>query len=259
MLVLSSLGLVKYTYRKRGIINSSNENTGRVMTDEIPTHIGYILDGNRRWAKQHGLPTYEGHLAGVTALEDVLKATVDSGVKNISFYTWSTENWKRAEKEVRMTLKIVRSIFDRELQRLIDEGCRFIVLGDTEGVPDDIVKIMRDAEERSRNGNRATLAMCFNYGGQQEIVRAARRAIEQQVDPADLTMENFAQYLDHPELPPCDLIVRTSGEQRLSNFMLWRSAYSELYFMDKYWPDMRATDVDDILEEYKSRKRRYGV
>ena len=229
------------------------------MSSGVPKHVGFILDGNRRWAKKHGLPTYEGHLAGVTALEEVIEATIDAGVEYVSFYTWSTENWKRAEDEVRSTLKIIRSIFKKELKRLISEGCRFVALGDMESIPDDIRKIIKETEEQSRNGKRATLAMCFNYGGQQEIVRAASRAIEAGEDPKKLDNQSFRQYLDHPEVPDCDLIVRTSGEQRLSNFMLWRSAYSEFIFVDKFWPEMTSDDVSDILEEYSKRNRRIGA
>lgn len=225
---------------------------------KIPKHIGFILDGNRRWAKKHGLPTYEGHLAGVTALEDVLEACVEQGIEYISFYTWSTENWHRAESEVRATMKIIRSIFGRELKRLIKEGCKFVVIGDLEGVPDDIKKLMQKAEEDSKHGTKATLVMCFNYGGQQEIVRAAQRAIESGVSADELTLDNFSQFLDHPEIPACDVIVRSSGEKRLSNFMLWRSAYSELIFVDKLWPDMRPGDVTAILKEYTKRDRRFG-
>lgn len=224
----------------------------------VPVHVGYILDGNRRWARSHGLPTYEGHLAGVNALEEVIEASIDAGVKYISFYTWSTENWSRAEEEVRATLKIIRSIFKRELKRMIKEGCRFVALGDMETIPKDIKKMILEAEEDSKNGARATLAMCFNYGGQQEIIRATQRAIDAGVEARTITSKTFVQYLDHPEVPPCDVIVRTSGEKRLSNFMLWRSAYSEFIFLDKNWPEMTKQDVIDILEEYKQRDRRIG-
>ena len=225
---------------------------------ELPRHVGYILDGNRRWAKMHGLPTYEGHLAGVTALEEVIETTINAGVEYVSFYTWSTENWSRAESEVRATMRIIRSIFGRELKRLIQEGCRFVALGEREGVPADIQKLIEKAEVESRDGTRATLVMCFNYGGQQEIVRATQKAIEQKMSPTDITRDSFVQLLDHPEIPPCDMIVRTSGEHRLSNFMLWRSAYSELMFIDKLWPDMRADDVRELLEQFAARHRRFG-
>ncbi len=225
----------------------------------IPRHIGFILDGNRRWAREHGLPTYEGHLAGLNALEDVLRASVDAGVEYISFYTWSTENWNRAESEVSAMMKLIRRVFKRELKELIKAGCKLVVVGEKTHLPDDIIQMIHDAEASSRDGDKATLVMCFNYGGQQEIVRATQRAIAAGVDPDSLTPDNFAQYLDHPDVPPCDLIVRTSGEQRLSNFMLWRSAYSEFLFLDKYWPDMTPADVGAILDEYTKRNRRHGA
>lgn len=224
----------------------------------VPTHVGLIIDGNRRWAKKHGLPPWEGHVAGMNALEDVIRELVDQGVEYISFYTWSTENWKRAEAEVKAFMNLVRRMFKSELKRLIQEDCRFVVLGDRSSMPQDIRTMIEEAEADSRHGKRATLAMCFNYGGQQEIVRATSRAIQAGVNPAELTNEEFTQYLDCPEIPPVDLIVRTSGEQRLSNFMLWRSAYSELLFLDKFWPDMRPSDVTAILEEYNRRERRHG-
>lgn len=226
---------------------------------DAPIHVGYILDGNRRWAKKHGLPTYEGHLAGVAALEQVLEATIDSGVKYVSFYTWSTENWSRAESEVRATMKIIRSIFKNELKRLIRADCRLVVMGDRRSIPQDIRQMIDEAESQSASGQRATLVMCFNYGGQQEIVRATQRIIAARVDPQALDGAEFANYLDHPEVPPCDLIVRTSGEQRLSNFMLWRSAYAEFVFVDKFWPEMKSTDVAAILDEYSKRNRRHGA
>lgn len=224
----------------------------------IPRHIGYILDGNRRWAKQHGLPTYEGHLAGYNVLKDVIEATADAGVEYISFYTFSTENWNRAEEEVRGIFTLIRRLFKTDLKQLQKEGFHLVVLGDRQGLPEDIIEMIEAAESASREGKRATLAMCFNYGGQQEIVRAAQRIAREGIAAESLDEETFARYLDHPDIPPCDLIVRTSGEQRLSNFMLWRSAYSELLFLDKYWPEMRHEDVRDILKEYARRTRRFG-
>lgn len=224
----------------------------------VPVHVGYILDGNRRWAKRHGLPTYEGHLAGYNALKDVIEASADAGVKYISFYTWSTENWSRAETEVRGVMKLIRRLFKVDMKQLVKDDFRLVVLGGRDKLPDDINTMIDEAEAASREGSRATLAMCFNYGGQQEIVRAAQRIATDGVDPESVTAESFTQYLDHPDIPPCDLVVRTSGEQRLSNFMLWRSAYSELLFLDKLWPDMRKEDVAAIIEEYNRRSRRFG-
>lgn len=224
----------------------------------IPVHIGYILDGNRRWAKKHGLPTYEGHLAGYNALKDVIEATADAGVKYISFYTFSTENWGRAEEEVRGIFKLIRRLFKTDLKELQKKGFHLVVMGERSNLPDDIVHMVEEAEQTSQTGVRATLAMCFNYGGQQEIVRAAQRIVQDGIAVDDLDEKTFTDYLDHPDIPPCDLIVRTSGEKRLSNFMLWRSAYSEFLFLDKLWPEMRHEDVNDIIEEYQRRTRRFG-
>jgi len=231
------------------------------MNDEplrVPAHVGYILDGNRRWAKKYGLPTYEGHLAGYNALKEVIEATADAGVKYISFYTWSTENWTRAEEEVRGVMRLIRRLFKVDIKELVEKGFKLEVLGGREHLPSDIVTMIDEAEANSAHCTRATLAMCFNYGGQQEIVRAAQRIAAAGVDANDVDAAMFERYLDHPNIPPCDLIVRTSGEQRLSNFMLWRSAYSEFLFLDKFWPEMRPEDVTAIIEEYNRRSRRFG-
>lgn len=243
------------------------------LQPKTPRHIGYILDGNRRWAKKHGLPTYEGHLAGYNALKEIIDATADAGVEYISFYTFSTENWNRAESEVRGIMKLIRRLFKSDIKELVKKGYKLVVLGGRENLPDDICKMIDDAEAASAPNSRATLAMCFNYGGQQEIVRAAYRyaqylckmqqggtLLQTNDDKYDeaILAEEFAEFLDHPEVPPCDLIVRTSGEQRLSNFMLWRSAHSEFIFLEKLWPDMKREDVAAIVEEYNKRSRRYG-
>ena len=222
----------------------------------IPRHIGYILDGNRRWAKKYGLPTYEGHLAGYNALKDIIEATSDAGVEYISFYTFSTQNWNRAEGEIRGIMRLIRRLFKTDITQLVKEGYKLVVLGSRDHLPADIIKLMDEAEEKSKAGTKATLAMCFNYGGQEEITRAVQRLIDS--GTTSVTLKSFTAALDHPEVPDCDLIVRTSGEQRLSDFMLWRSAYSEFLFLDKLWPEMTKEDVTDILEEYKRRGRRFG-
>ncbi len=224
----------------------------------VPTHIGYILDGNRRWAKKHGLPTYEGHLAGYNALHDVIDATVEAGVDYISFYTFSTKNWQRTETEVKGIMSLVRRLLKNDVKQFIKKGYKIVVLGERTMIPEDIVRLIDDAERNSVAGTKATLAICFSYGGQEEIVRAAQRLIEQSVAASEVTLQSFADALDQPSVPPCDLIVRTSGEQRLSDFMLWRSAYSEFIFLDKLWPEMTKQDVTDILKEYTRRKRRFG-
>lgn len=226
--------------------------------NKIPRHVGYILDGNRRWARTHGLPTYEGHLAGYNALKDVVAATADSGVEYISLYTWSTENWTRAEEEVKGMMRLVRRMFKNDIKQLIADGYKFLVLGTRDKLPSDIVQMIEETEAESVHGTRATIAMCFNYGGQLEIVEAVKKIVQSGYHADEITHEVVAKSLYAPEVPPCDIVVRTSGEKRLSNFMLWRSAYSEFIFLDKNWPDMTAGDVTGILEEYKRRERRIG-
>jgi undecaprenyl diphosphate synthase len=223
-------------------------------TNAIPVHIGYIVDGNRRWAKTHGLPAYEGHLAGYNALKDVIKATSDAGVRYASVYAFSTENWKRGEGETGKLMKLALRLFKTDLKELIDQNIRLRVLGSEEGLDKKVIQAARDAEHATEGCDGLTVALCFNYGGHQEIIDAARKAAK----AGEITEESITRHLYAPEIPPLDIIVRTSGEQRLSNFMLWRSAYSELLFLDKLWPDMTPEDVTDIINEYNRRGRRFG-
>lgn len=228
------------------------------MSAEIPTHVGYIVDGNRRWAKQHGLPTYEGHLAGYNAIQDVAKATIDAGVKYVSAYVFSTENWKRSEDEVSKLMGLVLRLLKADLHIFQENDVRLRILGSRDNVSDKILKAIEEAEEATKDNKRGTLALCFNYGGQLEITDAVKKIVQSGIPADDITSEMITDNLYAPDIPACDLIVRTSGEQRLSNFMLWRSAYSELMFLDKNWPDMTKQDVTDILEAYKTRERRIG-
>lgn len=228
------------------------------MAADIPRHIGYIVDGNRRWAKAHGLPAYEGHMAGYAVIQDVAQATFEAGVEYVSAYIFSTENWKRSQDEVRKLMEIALKLFRSDLHLLIENDIKVKVLGSREGVSDKIVKAIDEAEARTAEGTRGTLAVCFNYGGQLEIADAFRNIAEAGVPPADITPEVIAAHLYAPEVPPVDIIVRTGGEMRLSNFMLWRAAYSEFHFIDKPWPDMTKDDVEAILKEYSQRNRRFG-
>lgn len=228
------------------------------MAGAIPTHVGYIVDGNRRWAKKHGIPVYEGHLAGYNAIQDVAKATFDAGVQYVSAYIFSTENWKRSEPEVSKLMGLVLKLLTSDLHLFDENNIKLKVLGSTTNVSDKILKAINDAEARTADNTGGTLALCFNYGGQLEIADAVKNIIQSNVPVEDITPDVIAQNLYYPEVPPVDLIVRTSGEQRLSNFMLWRAAYSELLFLDKLWPDMTKDDVTAILEEYSRRDRRIG-
>lgn len=226
--------------------------------DNVPVHVGYIVDGNRRWAKSHGIPTYEGHLAGYNALKEIIFTTVESGVQYVSIYAFSTENWKRGEGEVGKLMKLSLRVFKTDLGEFIERGIRLKVLGIEEGLSDELVSAARSAEEQTAHLTNGTLCICFNYGGQREIVDAARKCLDDGLSSEEITEKAIAERLYHPDVPPVDVVVRTSGEHRLSNFMLWRIAYSEFIFLQKYWPDMKKEDVTAIIEEYNKRSRRFG-
>ena len=223
-----------------------------------PRHLGFIVDGNRRWAKKHGLPSYEGHLAGYNALKDVIIATADAGVEYVSLYTFSTENWQRATDEVNNLMGLMLRLLKTDIKLLLDNDLRVLVLGTRDRLPAKMNKAIDSAEAQTAHCKKSTIVVCFNYGGQQEIVDAVRGLVEKQTLANDITVELITENLYHPEVPPVDMIVRTSGEKRLSNFMLWRSPYSELLFIDTLWPDMTKSDVNDIINEYARRSRRFG-
>lgn len=228
--------------------------TGKI----IPRHIGYIIDGNRRWAKKHGLPTYEGHLAGYNALKEVSFATLDAGIEYMSIYIFSTENWSRSREEIKGIMSLVLRLFTTDAKVFDEKNIRLKVLGMREGLDVKILKAIDNLEERTRENTAGTLAICLNYGGQAEIVDAVKKIVQSGVSADEVTQDLIAENLYGAEVPPVDVIVRTSGEKRLSNFMLWRSAYSELIFLKKMWPDMTKNDVTAILEEYTNRHRRFG-
>lgn len=225
---------------------------------DIPQHIGFIVDGNRRWAKQHGLPTYEGHLAGYNALKDVLLETLAQGVRYASAYVFSTENWKRSEEEVGHLMGLLLKVLESDVPIFVEKNVRLRVIGSREGLSETLKNAITRAEEKTRDLTGGELLLCLNYGGHLEIADAVKKIVQSGVGADEVTPEMITENLYAPEVPPCDVIVRTSGEQRLSNFMLWRAAYSEFIFLEKNWPDMRKEDVLDILEEYKKRNRRFG-
>lgn len=224
----------------------------------MPAHVGYIVDGNRRWARSHGLPIYEGHLAGYNALRDVVVATVRAGVPYVSVYAFSTENWKRGEGEVGKLMQLAHRLVRSELKDLVKEGIRVRFLGVPDGLSPQLLGDMRLTETETAEADRGTVLVCFNYGGQREIADAAAWCVRDGLAPEAITEAAIAERLYAPDVPPVDVVVRTSGEQRLSNFMLWRTAYSEFIFLEKYWPDMRPADVAGIIETYQVRGRRFG-
>lgn len=224
----------------------------------VPNHIGYIVDGNRRWAKKYGLPVYEGHLAGFESLKEVVVETVNMGVKYVSAYIFSTENWKRSEEEVSKIMVLVLKLLTSDLHILTENNIKLRVIGSRQGVSQRILSAIDEAEGKTANCNVGTLVLCFNYGGQLEIVDAVKKIVKSGVKESDINANLISDNLYAPDIPPLDLVVRTSGEQRISNFMLWRIAYSEMMFIEKYWPDMKKDDVKSIIKEYTKRSRRFG-
>ncbi len=228
----------------------------------VPTHLGFIVDGNRRWAKEHGLPSSEGHRRGYEVLKKIAYVCKDRGIKYMSAYIFSSENWGRSADEVGYLMKLFLFAFRHDMRKFIDDGFRIVFLGRRDRVSQEILDIMDEAETESAGNSDATLAIHFNYGGHAEIIDAARHLAADvqsgRADLAEMTDDKFRQYLYHPEVPDMDMMVRTSGEQRVSGFALWRIAYSELMFLDKKWPDMTEADIDTIIAEYSHRNRRFG-
>lgn len=228
------------------------------MIDErrIPAHMGFILDGNRRWAKEHGTSGYD---AGYRSLQKVIEGAFEEGVTYVSVYAFSSENWKRGKAEVSSVMKMVVHAFTHDLNMLIKHRIRIRFIGREDGLAKSVLAVLQKAEAATKHFAERTLVVCFNYSGHHEIVDAARACIADGLRPEEVSEAAINARVYAPEVPPVDMIVRTSGEQRLSNFMLWRAAYSELLFIDKHWPDMTKADVHAIIEAYSRRSRRFGA
>ena len=224
-----------------------------------PKHVGIILDGNRRWAKSQGLPATEGHRRGANVFGDMANHLFSSGVKYVSAYVFSTENWRRTEKEVSFLMNLVIKFTEERLKEFDKAGIRIVILGSQDKLKPKIKQTIQKVEDATKSNQKGTLALCFNYGGQQELVDARRRLVSEGVSTNDITAEKIQTYLYHPEVPDIDMIIRTSGEQRLSGFMLYRSTYAELLFIDKHWPAITTEDIDAALGEFDHRQRRYGA
>lgn len=228
------------------------------QTDMVPQHLGLILDGNRRWAREHGLPVIEGHRQGVKTLKKVLKSSIKHGVRYVSAYVFSTENWKRDRDEVQALMKLIMWVLKHEIKELDREGIRLRVVGSKLKLGHALAKAIHEAEELTKDNDRGTLLLCLDYGGQQEIVDAVKRISELGYPAEEINSELIGKFLYAPDVPPVDLVIRTSGEQRISNFMLWESAYSEFLFEKANWPDFDEKRLESAFEEYASRHRRYG-
>ncbi len=227
-----------------------------------PKHIAIIMDGNGRWARQRSRPRTFGHAEGVEALRRTVEAAGDLGVRYLTVFGFSTENWRRPVEEVSALFDLLRLYVARDLERLAREGVRVRVIGDRQNLQADILEIIDRAETRTRQNDKLNLTIAFNYGGKVRIARVAGRAAEAvkagQIPPGDINAQTFAGFLDTADLPSPDLLIRTSGELRLSNFMLWQAAYAELVFVDKLWPDFDKTALEEAIDAYRRRERRYG-
>lgn len=218
-------------------------------------HLGIIADGNRRWAKENGLPKIEGHTRGLKTIETLVAAAAEAGIPYVTFFVFSTENWGREKTEVSHIMKLAETKILKMAQKMADHNIRLLILGSKQKVDPTLISLAQKAEEITAECTGTTICFCFNYGGEQEIVEAANKVVK---EGQAITPESIRQHLYHPEVPDVDMVVRTSGEERISGFMLWRAAYAEFMFIKKYFPEMNAEDIKEILAEYDKRNRRFG-
>ncbi|HEX7171982.1 MAG TPA: polyprenyl diphosphate synthase [Candidatus Limnocylindria bacterium] len=229
------------------------------MPDAVrPRHVAIIADGNRRWARDRGLPVLAGHVQGIEAIRPIVRRARDSGVETLSVYTFSTENWARPDDEVSGLFGLIDGAVRQYTDELIAEGVRVRVIGRLHEAPADVQRSIRAAEDRTRAGTRMTLNICFNYSGRAEIVDAARALVAAGADPNAIDEAHFAEHLYTAGQPDVDLLIRTGGDRRTSNFLVWQAAYAELVFCDTYWPDYSVEDFDEALADFERRDRRFG-
>ncbi len=228
----------------------------------VPSHVGIIMDGNGRWAQKRGLARTEGHKRGLETAKLIVKCAEEIGIKYLSLFSFSTENWKRAEDEVKFLMFLIRDHLLRELDFYRQNGIRVVHSGDMEGLPSDIRDILDEVMRDTEGFDKMTVNLAINYGGRDEVVRAVNRVLDKRkssgTGSAVVTDRDIAEALDRPDIPDPDLIVRTAGELRISNFLLWESAYAELYFSEKYWPDWTGDDLRAAVAAFSSRNRRFG-
>lgn len=223
-----------------------------------PLHIGIIMDGNGRWAQKRGLARTAGHKEGLETAKKIVKACANVGIKYVTLYTFSTENWKRAQEEVGYLMGLIKGHLRSEFEFYKANGIRIEHLGDLKGLPEDVQTEIINAKEETKNFTGLTVVLAINYGGRDEIIRSVKKIIENQIDSDSLTEKSISDNFDIPELPDVDFLIRTGGEKRLSNFLLWHSAYAELCFTDTLWPDYTEDELIENLNEFYKRTRRFG-
>ena len=250
------------TAREEKAPANQNPHYDRINWQRLPRHVAIIMDGNGRWAQGKGLIRTAGHKAGVKTLKNILKAAIDLRIEALTVYAFSTENWKRPRPEVEFLMKLFSEYLIKELEEMNDYNVRIRFIGRMEGMPEGLQRQMREAEALMKDNTGIRFNVAANYGGQDELIRAAqslaRKAAEGKLIPEDIDAEAVEQELDTAGDPPVDLVIRTSGDQRLSNFLLWQSAYAEFYFTDVNWPDFTPACFVDALVDFAGRDRRFG-
>ncbi len=230
-----------------------------LLSGRIPEHIAIIMDGNGRWAEMRGLPRIEGHKRGAERTREVIAGATEVGVKTLSLYAFSLENWHRPNEEVSMLMKLLEFYLKKEIKELIDKGIVFRTIGEVWRLPATIQSLVKDAEEKSFHNKGMNLVLALSYSGRNEIIRAVKKAISLDVKAEEVTEKYFDSLLDTCGIPAPDLIIRTSGEKRISNFLLWQAAYTELYFTETLWPDFTREEFFLALHDYQLRERRFGM
>jgi len=250
------------THRPTDTLPASQTDTDPATAPEgqapLPRHVAIVMDGNRRWARLHGLPEGEGHSAGVDAIRPIVEHCADLGIEALSIYAFSRENWSRDESEVHTLFALLEAAIRRETPDLVRQGVRVRILGRLEELPDQTRASVADALSATAAGHRMTLNVAFNYSGRSEIVDAVRRAVADGLRPEEVDEEAIRARLYTADGPDLDLLIRTGGEQRISNFLIWQAAYAELYFSDVLWPDFAPATLDAALAEFARRTRRFG-
>lgn len=235
---------------------------GKVDRSKFPHHVAIIMDGNGRWARRRLLPKIAGHRAGIKSVEEVIKAAKELGIKILTLYVFSTENWKRPKREIDALMRLLENYLDNEIERIAKEGVRIRAIGRIRGLPAAVQLKLRKAEERTIKNSDILVNLALNYGARSEIVDAtkkiARCVKRNELNPDDISEDNFSDYLYTAGLPDPDMLIRTSGEMRVSNFLLWQISYAEIYITKKLWPDFRKKDLEKAILDYQEKDRRYG-
>jgi len=234
-------------------------NVNEIIARGLPEHVAIIMDGNGRWAKKRGLPRTAGHKEGLTSAKKIVSAAAKLGIKYVTLYTFSTENWKRAQDEVGYLMGLIRGHLRSEFEFYKQNGIRIEHIGDLNGLPDDVKKEIINAKKDTEHFTGTTCVLAINYGSRDEIVRGIKKIMENHVDADSITEDLVSKSLDIPDLPPVDLMIRSGGEERLSNFLLWQCAYAEFIFTDTLWPDYNEEEFFEDILKYQQRNRRFGA